>query len=90
MTLATSEAAGSPLDDITAYLSQHVFAGQPVRPDEDLVYSGAIDSLGVMRLVAFLEERFGIAIPPQDITLALVETPTSLADYVQACHGAAA
>jgi acyl carrier protein len=36
--------------------------------DEDLIDSGVVDSLGVFQLVAFLEERFGVAIADTDIT----------------------
>ena len=36
--------------------------------DEDLIDSGVVDSLGIFQLVAFLEERFGVAIADSDIT----------------------
>jgi acyl carrier protein len=36
--------------------------------DEDLIDSGVVDSLGIFQLVAFLEERFGIAIADAEIT----------------------
>jgi acyl carrier protein len=36
--------------------------------DEDLIDTGVVDSLGIFQLVAFLEERFGIAIADTDIT----------------------
>jgi acyl carrier protein len=36
--------------------------------EDDLIDSGIIDSLGIFQLVAFLEERFGIAIGDEEIT----------------------
>jgi acyl carrier protein len=39
-----------------------------VRDEDDLIDSGVIDSLGVFQLVAFLEDRFGIAIGDEEIT----------------------
>lgn len=36
--------------------------------DEDLIDSGVVDSLGIFQLVAFLEERFGVAIADSEIT----------------------
>ena len=36
--------------------------------EADLIDSGIIDSLGIFQLVAFLEERFGIAIGDEEIT----------------------
>jgi acyl carrier protein len=39
-----------------------------VNDDEDLIDTGVIDSLGIFQLVAFMEERFGIAIADTEIT----------------------
>ena len=39
-----------------------------VRDEDDLIDSGVIDSLGIFQLVAFLEERFGVAIGDEEIT----------------------
>jgi acyl carrier protein len=36
--------------------------------EDDLIDSGIIDSLGIFQLVAFLEDRFGIAIGDEEIT----------------------
>jgi acyl carrier protein len=36
--------------------------------EEDLIDSGVIDSLGIFQLVAFLEDRFGVAIGDEEIT----------------------
>jgi acyl carrier protein len=36
--------------------------------DEDLIDTGVLDSLGIFQLVAFLEERFGVAIADTEIT----------------------
>jgi len=51
---------------------RHELAGDPnltIARDEDLLLSGLVDSLGVMRLAAFIDETFGIAVPPVDVTL---------------------
>ena len=40
-----------------------------VGEDSNLLLSGLIDSLGVMMLVQFIEERFQIDIPPEDVTM---------------------
>jgi acyl carrier protein len=36
-------------------------------PDEDLLEQGIIDSLGLMKLIAFMEETFGIKIIDEEI-----------------------
>ncbi len=35
--------------------------------DDDLLKAG-LDSMGIMRLVIFIEERFGITLPDEEIT----------------------
>ena len=37
--------------------------------DQDLLASGLVDSLGMVSLVDFIEERTGLDIPPEDVTL---------------------
>jgi acyl carrier protein len=38
-------------------------------PDDDLLGSGLVDSLGVMRLIQFIEREFEISVPPEDVTI---------------------
>ncbi len=40
-----------------------------LKPDDDLLSSQWVDSLGVMRIVAFLEQQYDVTIPPTDITI---------------------
>lgn len=39
----------------------------PIGHDEDLLSSDLLDSQGIMELVAFLEERFGIEVTEEDL-----------------------
>lgn len=36
---------------------------------QDLLTTGVLDSISVMRLVAYLETEFGMTIPPEDVVL---------------------
>jgi len=36
-------------------------------PDDDLLGSGIIDSMGVIKLVVFLEKTFGIGVADEDV-----------------------
>jgi acyl carrier protein len=45
----------------------HRPSGTPLGDDEQLVESGIIDSLGVMTMLSFLEEKFNIQIPGEDL-----------------------
>lgn len=50
--------------------------------DDDLLLSGKLNSLGVLRLVAFLQEEFACEIPPEDIILENFSTVNSIANYI--------
>lgn len=55
----------------------------PVQIDDDLLTSGIVDSLGVMRLVAFVESEFGVATPPEDVTIEHFVSILAIADYIR-------
>ena len=58
----------------------------PLGPDDSLVETGVIDSAGVLELVEFIEERFGISIPFEDLVPEHFDTIRSVTAYV-ATHG---
>lgn len=43
--------------------------GTTVQDDEDLLGGGLVDSVGMMSLVMFVEERFDLRVPPEDVTI---------------------
>jgi acyl carrier protein len=55
---------------------------QSITPEQDLLTSGLVDSLGVMRLITQIEMQWGITIPPEDVTLENFCTVNTIADYV--------
>lgn len=48
---------------------------------DDLLVSGLLDSLGVMRLVAHIEQKYGVRIPPEDITIEHFASVDAIAAY---------
>ncbi|MBT8184007.1 MAG: acyl carrier protein [Eudoraea sp.] len=63
-----AEISNEPLDDIDV--------------NEDLLGSGIVDSLGMMRLVVFLEKEFQKKIGPEDMTVENFKTVQSITDYL--------
>ncbi len=57
--------------------------GAPVDSNTPLLEAGILDSINLVRLVQFLEERFKISIPDGDMGAELFESPASVAAYVQ-------
>lgn len=50
--------------------------------DESLIEAGILDSTGVMELVAFLEERFQIAVADDELVAANLDSVDNLATFV--------
>jgi acyl carrier protein len=53
-----------------------------IQMDDDLLSAGIIDSLGVLQLVAFIEEQFNIQMPDEDVVLENFQSVNSLANYL--------
>ena len=56
---------------------------RPLAENDQLVESGIVDSLGIMSLLSFLEEKFSIQIPSEDLSpenFASVSTITALVE----------
>lgn len=72
-------------DKITTYIKTEL-ANEPVafiEPGEDLVGSGLVDSLGMMRLIAFIEKQFEIQIGPDDMTVENFGTLQSIEAFLK-------
>ena len=72
---------------IITYIETELLSGQEnvnLTSDEDLLTTGIIDSLGIMKLIAYLETEFNITIPAEDMTIEYFMTVDDMADYVSA------
>ncbi len=58
-------------------------SSQSITPEQDLLISGIVDSLGVMRLVTHIESQWDITIPPEDVTLENFSTVNNIVDYLE-------
>ena len=70
------------------FITQELLAneGLTLHDEDNLLLDGMIDSLGILRLVAFVEQTFQIQIPYEDITIENFNTVNSLATYLQTHH----
>lgn len=41
----------------------------PPAPDDPVVESGLVDSLGLFKVIAFAEDQFGVRIAPEEIVM---------------------
>ncbi len=70
---------------LTAYILSDVLTDSTqtkLAPEDDLLEDGLVDSLGVMRLIAFIDEEFGFAVPPQDVTVDSFMSVNAIAEYL--------
>jgi len=67
------------------YIKSEILHGRNVnlKEDDDLLSSGILDSLSILRLVAFVEERFGIVVPDDDVVYDNFKSINALAEYLQ-------
>ena len=58
-------------------------AGTQLAPEDDLLGSGLVDSIGMMQLVAFVEEEFKLKVPPEDMTIENFMTVEAIGEYLK-------
>lgn len=69
---------------LTTFITSELLsdAGADIAPDDDLLLSGLIDSIGVMSLLAFIETELGVRVPPQDVTIEHFASVRAMSDYL--------
>ena len=67
---------------ISDFICEQLLNNHPVERDENLLLSGLLDSLSVVKLMFFLEETFQITIPPQDVTIANMASVDAISQYL--------
>ncbi|MFN7035915.1 MAG: acyl carrier protein [Bellilinea sp.] len=50
--------------------------------DDDLLAEGIIDSLGILQLVAFIEEKFKFTVPDEDVVIENFMSVNALSNYL--------
>lgn len=64
--------------------------GMSLDGDESLTQAGVLDSMGVLELIMFIEERFGVSVPDQDTLPENLDSVNRITRYVTARLGAEA
>lgn len=71
---------------IIKFIDEEILYGQvdePLEPETNLLLTGLVDSLGIMRLVLHLEEELGVTIPPEDIVIENFLTVADMTRYLE-------
>jgi acyl carrier protein len=74
------------VSDVAQFIVSELARGRGVTSierDESLLTSGIVDSHGVMELVGFLEQRYGIAVDDADLTPENFDNVVSIEAFVE-------
>jgi len=69
------------LDYITKELTNEQLEDE-LHSDDDLLGGGILDSLGMMKLILFIEERFEVKVPPEDMVIENFMTVNHINEYL--------
>jgi acyl carrier protein len=70
---------------LASFFAQEGIARQgpiAVAPDTDIIGQGLVDSLGIFKLIAFVEENFGVTIEPDEVLLENFQTLRALRNLI--------
>jgi acyl carrier protein len=76
--------------DIEQFILDELTQGRgitEIAPDENLLSKGIVDSHGVMELVGFLEQRYGISVGDEDLTPENFESVERIEAFVERKRG---
>lgn len=80
--------SGNPKEQIRQFLTEKVARGKgitdPISDSDNLIESGIIDSLGITRLVTYLEKTLLVKVPDEDIVPENFESIEALVRYLKA------
>jgi len=71
-------------EKVTRFIIDELLSGKTVGDQDDLLLSGLVDSIGVMRLVAFIEEEAALQVPAEDVTIEHFVNIAAISRYLEA------
>lgn len=78
------------VDQLIDFIQTEIVLGSiAVSADTDLLLTGAVDSLGVIRITQWMEDSLGVAVDPGDVTLENFQTIERMAAYLSGRSAAA-
>lgn len=67
---------------LTAFVNATIMArGRPIAPEDDFERAG-VDSMGLLKVLLFIEARFGFWLPDEDLVEDNIASSRALAEYI--------
>ena len=67
---------------VTDFINSTIMArSRPVQPDDDLELAG-LDSMALLKVLLFIEARYGFWMPDEDLVAENIRSPRAFATYI--------
>lgn len=70
-------------EELIAYLARDLGIAEPVDAETELFSSGLLDSVSMIGLITFIEEKTRATIPATDVTLENFDSISRITDYAR-------
>jgi acyl carrier protein len=70
-------------DDLITFLREGLNIDTPIDGETELFSSGLLDSVSMVSLIGYIEEKVRITVQPGDVTLENFDSVQRIADYVR-------
>lgn len=70
------------IETLKAFVSEELLDELPVEANDNLLSDGMVDSIGMVRLVAFIEEEYDLQIPHEDLIIENFRTIEIIGNYL--------
>ena len=72
---------------VTEFIVEEILYGdEELGPDEDLFEAGVLDSMTFLRLIDFLEQRFGVITDMEDMDMHHLNTVNRVVEHLRAMN----
>ena len=72
---------------VTEFIVEEILYGdEELEPDEDLFEAGVLDSMSFLRLIDFLEQRFGVITDMEDMDMHHLNTVNRVVEHLRAMN----
>ena len=72
--------------DLRQFLAENFILdddGATLAADQSLTEAGVLDSMGVLELIMFIEERYGVTVPDEDTLPENLDSVARIVNYVE-------
>ncbi|MBN1351390.1 acyl carrier protein [candidate division KSB1 bacterium] len=70
-------------NEFRQFISENFIVSRQINDEDSLLDNGIIDSTGVLELVSFIEERFGVAVEDEEMVPENLDSIKQLKAFVQ-------